>query len=904
MLPSAVLTSVIVLTTVFCLTKLLIDSFHVFTYTDSGSIHVHFTKKEISWFYLRMILLCIPICVVNCLKKYSAFCSTCLFSVYVLFFLNRFTFLANGFIHALNKALTAIFEAQGETPGIYYLTNYPVTDVKTETFTFCYAAAFLICFLLAFSAIKFSFPILFTCCVAFSSALTLIFRTLTDERAFAVAVLCCIVVYIMNIQGYRNAWSGQLIQGYGKSVKIHGSYVSYSAFQQAAAALICIVTVAVFSSVFIDYSSYKMSPRTKMFGQNIMNGLEDFYNGIIFGEKESNTLSGGDLKNNGNIKYKGETMFEIKYDEIPEHPSYLRTFTASVYSGNKWTDFDKSVYESYSDMWDTFASDGFSANMIQGDLLGKYPSFDDDMRTVSIRHDKLSKKSILTETRLSSGSPILDRARLDYDVYPAFSFFGNTGGEYEQIFADIDRSDLVRIAGTVYDQPEDFYSMLHDCEFYLTGRAAFNGGIDSIGVSSDENIYNYYNDEQLYRQFVTENYLDCPDNITDYVPSGFASMESDFINEYYDYSMTDYGVYTSSYYNYAIGEIQRYLTEHASYTLTPGTLPKDRDFTEYFLNESQQGYCVHFATAGVLMLRYVGIPARYAEGFYVGNSDLNPAYNSEDGFSPIRDSSAHAWAEVYFPLVGWQPVEFTPGYDNRNEPEETDTDSEEESDSDEKTQSSDAETESDSETDTHEKHASSSESISDYDTDSHSDSENTDSADNTYSSDEDVTDSDEQGGGIFGRKDDDEGGFKLFYLILVGIGYVLYYTLKLVLWLVLRWLCMKLREKRFTEENTRIGVRAIYRHSLFLLRVARIKPLPDESDEDFARRAMQKIDSTYTSEYLEFTEHVLHSRFGREPVSRETVDTMIAFVNKLTQKLYDDSGKIMKFVMKYVLFLI
>ena len=49
-LPSAVLTSVIVLTTVFCLTKLLIDSFHVFTYTDSGSIHVHFTKKEISEF--------------------------------------------------------------------------------------------------------------------------------------------------------------------------------------------------------------------------------------------------------------------------------------------------------------------------------------------------------------------------------------------------------------------------------------------------------------------------------------------------------------------------------------------------------------------------------------------------------------------------------------------------------------------------------------------------------------------------------------------------------------------------------------------------------------------------------------------------------------------------------------
>ena len=115
---------------------------------------------------------------------------------------------------------------------------------------------------------------------------------------------------------------------------------------------------------------------------------------------------------------------------------------------------------------------------------------------------------------------------------------------------------------------------------------------------------------------------------------------------------------------------------------------------------------------------------------------------------------------------------------------------------------------------------------------------------------------------------------------------------------------MKLREKRFTEENTRTSVRALYRYSLFLLRVAWIKAESNESDEEFARRAMKKIDSSFTAEYLEFTQHALHSRFGKDPLSREDVDKMIAFINKLTQKIYDDSGKIKKFVIKYLLFLI
>ena len=175
-------------------------------------------------------------------------------------------------------------------------------------------------------------------------------------------------------------------------------------------------------------------------------------------------------------------------------------------------------------------------------------------------------------------------------------------------------------------------------------------------------------------------------------------------------------------------------------------------------------------------------------------------------------------------------------------------------------------------------------------------------SDLTESAAEDETDS-EKPGGLFDR-DDEEGGFKLFYLILVGIGYALYYILKIVLWLVLRWLCMKLREKRFTEEDTRVSVRRMYRYSLFLLWLNRIKVQPKEEDEAFARRAMQKIDSALTADYLKFTETALDSRFGREPVSKERAGEMFDFINKLIKNIYDNSGKIKKFVIKYILFMI
>ena len=70
---------------------------------------------------------------------------------------------------------------------------------------------------------------------------------------------------------------------------------------------------------------------------------------------------------------------------------------------------------------------------------------------------------------------------------------------------------------------------------------------------------------------------------------------------------------------YAIANLVRTSGE---YTLSPGTTPEGRDFVDYFLFENQKGYCVHFASAAVALLRSQGIPARYAEGYAVNGNGL------------------------------------------------------------------------------------------------------------------------------------------------------------------------------------------------------------------------------------------------------------------------------------------
>ncbi|HXQ27138.1 MAG TPA: DUF3488 and transglutaminase-like domain-containing protein [Candidatus Acidoferrales bacterium] len=100
-------------------------------------------------------------------------------------------------------------------------------------------------------------------------------------------------------------------------------------------------------------------------------------------------------------------------------------------------------------------------------------------------------------------------------------------------------------------------------------------------------------------------------------------------------------------------DIQRYLDTHYGYTLDLSGPPMD-DPLAYFLFVRRAGHCEYFASAMTVMLRALGIPARYATGFLPGE------YNDLGGDYIIRESDAHSWVEAYFPGNGWITFDPTP----------------------------------------------------------------------------------------------------------------------------------------------------------------------------------------------------------------------------------------------------
>lgn len=87
------------------------------------------------------------------------------------------------------------------------------------------------------------------------------------------------------------------------------------------------------------------------------------------------------------------------------------------------------------------------------------------------------------------------------------------------------------------------------------------------------------------------------------------------------------------------------------YTLKPGLGGKDP--VDHFLFESQRGFCQHYASSFVLLLRTAGVPARVVGGYQGGQ------WNPVAGVLKVRQADAHAWAEVWLPEGGWLRVDPT-----------------------------------------------------------------------------------------------------------------------------------------------------------------------------------------------------------------------------------------------------
>ena len=97
--------------------------------------------------------------------------------------------------------------------------------------------------------------------------------------------------------------------------------------------------------------------------------------------------------------------------------------------------------------------------------------------------------------------------------------------------------------------------------------------------------------------------------------------------------------------------MERLRTGGYSYTLEPGVYGQNT--ADEFWFDRKAGFCEHIASSFVILMRAMGVPARIVTGYQGGEQ------NSVDGFWVIRQSDAHAWAEVWQEGRGWMRVDPT-----------------------------------------------------------------------------------------------------------------------------------------------------------------------------------------------------------------------------------------------------
>ena len=96
-----------------------------------------------------------------------------------------------------------------------------------------------------------------------------------------------------------------------------------------------------------------------------------------------------------------------------------------------------------------------------------------------------------------------------------------------------------------------------------------------------------------------------------------------------------------------VDAITQYLRNNITYTSKVENPPPGQDSLDWFLFDSKTGFCNYYASAEVILLRSIGIPARMVVGFAQGEFSCPDLY-------VVREQDEHAWPEVYFPgLAGW-----------------------------------------------------------------------------------------------------------------------------------------------------------------------------------------------------------------------------------------------------------
>ncbi len=329
---------------------------------------------------------------------------------------------------------------------------------------------------------------------------------------------------------------------------------------------------------------------------------------------------------------------ELRYDDVDVlkltipiefvSPIYLRAFTGAVYenesgSNGQWrglTDVE------YAEVNSVFVFPGYA-----GIISRTY-----DYAVKSIKSGSNDEHFYAGELE------IIKEWNEDENSYQPYSIFANTmhsdfSLNYDSSISwqNRDRCKFYAADGTSYEWLQTYYNQ--------------NGELPKPDGKS------FLSSDRDYMSRVLPKYLETPPWLQRSEVYEILDLPDDLKisddRDYWEYS--DMGILG------LVDSVTSYLDGEFKYTVSPKASKPGADTVYDFVFNSKEGYCMHFASAATLLLRSMGVPARYVSGFRVDPSLHVSMHSTKDNTITVTDRMAHAWTEVFFPGMGWMPIEVT-----------------------------------------------------------------------------------------------------------------------------------------------------------------------------------------------------------------------------------------------------
>ncbi len=390
------------------------------------------------------------------------------------------------------------------------------------------------------------------------------------------------------------------------------------------------------------------------------------------------------------LQYEDTQIFSI--DTTSDNNIYLKGWAADSfdYYSDTWmgADYDKVL------MYRQQFGEGFSPDQIatsfkkyvypstievaEPEVYKNFSKFGFTMQSVSVFRNYGYSRLMFIPYSMDTGFGLLERKTLDpimkkysnyYEGIYSSRFF-EAGDSYDSVsyITRMNRDGIsaeLENAIAYYNASVSAIESLRgadqatiDSGIYEYEMSLQENGITYIGTSIVDRYFNTMTEdersvfdsnihtEKSYREYVVNNYL-----------ASFGSEKiTALAKELYEAAQVEVETDTHQ----LILRTINYLKDNCTYTITPNEslYPGAGSILDAFIFDVKEGYCSHFATAACAILREMGIPARFVEGYIA--TDFAEQYG--DYKSSVLDSNAHAWIEVYYDGMGWIPYETTPAY--------------------------------------------------------------------------------------------------------------------------------------------------------------------------------------------------------------------------------------------------